>query len=96
MHCGTSFFIILLSVLLISIIPSTIIPAQIAQTKELQGIGVYDANDQFIGILLDMSFQSGSTSVIFIPSLNVATVISEEIGRKLDSVTVEDLAGRVG
>lgn len=80
MHCGKSFIIISFSVLLISIIASTAIPAQTAKTTELPGIRVYDANDQFIGILLDKSFQSGSTSVIFIPSLNVATVITEEIG----------------
>lgn len=41
-------------------------------------IRVYDDNDQFLGILLGESFKHSPAYIIFIPSLNVVTVILEE------------------
>jgi hypothetical protein len=41
-------------------------------------IQVYDDDDQFLGILLGESFKHSPAWAIFIPSLNVVTVILEE------------------
>ena len=49
------------------------------QNQQRVGIKVYDANEQFLGILLDASFKRSSAYVILLPSLNVATVILEDI-----------------
>jgi hypothetical protein len=52
-------------------------------TQALRGIKVYDANDQFLGILLDAGYEGleirGSVFKIFVPSLNVVTIIEEDI-----------------
>jgi hypothetical protein len=49
-------------------------------SEEPSGAKVYDADLQFLGLLVDTAFWEGSNVKIFIPSLNVVTIIEEVPG----------------
>lgn len=60
--------------------------ASLEQPPQSFGIKVYDANEQFLGILLDGSFKHSAAYEIFIPSLNVVTVILQETGARVADI----------